>query len=215
MRVLLLIMVLILPSFANTLVRDGYVTDAAGIIDHKYHEYLEALFSALDTKTSAQVMIAAVPSLNGEDLAPYNIALFKQWNVGRAGKDNGVLFLIAVKERRMRIQTGYGLKDAFPDAEAKNVLHNIVRPLFKGSKMTEGITDGAEAIVDAAAKKYGITRESLGVKRPVQAPDTYTVPSRGDGARSFSAKPLFIVLSIILGAVIILLILIRSKLRGR
>ncbi|MEK6793972.1 MAG: TPM domain-containing protein [Spirochaetota bacterium] len=192
-------------------VYDGYVTDSAGILDGAYHDYLEKLLTALDTRTTAQIAVAIIPSLEGEDLASYNVELFRKWNVGRAGKDNGILFLIAVKERRMRIQTGHGLKDALPDAAAKNILHNTVRPLFKASKMTEGITDGTEAIADAAAKKYGITRTSLGVERPSrQAADMVPVETTiSDGAPKHGNGTPWILIVLVIAVTIVIVVIIR------
>lgn len=144
---------------------DGYVTDTAEILDQHIEEYLETLLKAFDEKTTAQVAVATVQSTKPENIDMYANKLFEEWAVGSAGKDNGVLLVIAKNDRRLRIETGYGLEGAITDIEAKHIIDDVITPQFKMNNFNNGVVEGVHAIVDHAGEEYGVTRDSLGVAR--------------------------------------------------
>jgi len=94
----------------------GYVTDTAGVLDVGTKQGLVTLLRTLHDKTTAQVAVAVVPTTGGISAEEYAVKLFEKWGVGKKGKDNGVLLVVAVKDRTMRIEVGYGLEGAIPDA---------------------------------------------------------------------------------------------------
>ena len=93
----------------------GLVTDLAGVLDADGKAGIEALLRETEQNTSAEIALATVPSLDGRTVEDYANALFNEWGVGKRGKDNGVLVLVAPTERKIRIEVGYGLEPVLPD----------------------------------------------------------------------------------------------------
>ena len=91
--------------------------------------------------------MATVSSLGGQDIEPYANALFRAWKLGEAKKNNGVLFLVAPNEHRMRIEVGYGLEGTLTDATAALIIANAVAPRFKAGDFDGGVTRAVEDIV--------------------------------------------------------------------
>lgn len=128
------------PSFT------GYVTDTANILDSASKQSLEQQLTAFDRQTSIQIAVATVPSLEGETVDDYAVALFKQWGIGQKGKDKGVLLLIAQHERKMRIEVGYGLEALLPDGRCGEIIRENITPSFKQGNYAAGILAGVVAI---------------------------------------------------------------------
>jgi uncharacterized protein len=136
----------------------GYVTDLAGVLDGATHQELEALLTELDQKTTAQVAVLTVPSLGEYEPNDFAVAVYENWKIGKKGKDNGVLFLIAPSEHKMFINTGYGLEGDLPDARC-NAIVALVRPYFQQGQMSQGVAAGTKAIAAeiAAAANVQLT----------------------------------------------------------
>ena len=135
---------------------DGYIYDGAHLINPADSAKITQLLTELQNKTTAQVAIATVGSTEPESVEMYATKLFSQWGVGQKGKDNGVLFLIARDDRNLRMEVGYGLEGALPDAICKKVISNIILPEFKNANFSGGILKGATAIVSLVAKEYNV-----------------------------------------------------------
>lgn len=135
---------------------NGYIYDGAGIINPSDQAKIIQLLTELQAKTTAQVAVATVPSTQAEPIEMYAVKLFSQWGIGQKGKDNGVLFLIAKDDRNLRIEVGYGLEGALPDAICKNIISQMIVPAFKGSDFSGGILKGTTAIVSLIAKEYNV-----------------------------------------------------------
>lgn len=125
----------------------GYVNDFAGVLDDATSAKLSALCKDLEAKTSDELAIVTVKSVEPLDSKSYAVGLFKEWGIGKKGKDNGILLLLAMKERRVEIEVGYGLEGALNDAKCGGILHDKVIPCFKASKWGDGLVNGATAIV--------------------------------------------------------------------
>ncbi|HMM14952.1 MAG TPA: TPM domain-containing protein [Parvibaculum sp.] len=125
----------------------GRVVDAAHVLPADEIARLEAALAAHEAKTTNQVVVATVPSLQGNDIESYANALFRTWALGLKDKDNGVLFLIAPNEREMRIEVGYGLEGTLTDALASQIIRNIVTPHFREGDLPGGIEAGTNAIL--------------------------------------------------------------------
>ncbi len=139
----------------------GYVNDYAGVMDRGTKAQLEQLLAELDRQTTAQVAVAVVDSIAPETIEMYAVRLFKKWGVGTAKKDNGLLIVVAMKERKIKIEVGYGLEGAVPDSTAKFIIDNRMTPLFKAGRPGEGIRAGVEACVVEVLKEYGMTPQDL------------------------------------------------------
>ncbi len=156
------------PSFAQDVTyptASGYVVDQSGIIDSDTKSKLEGWILELKQKTTAEVAVVTVDSTEPLPIEEYAVNLFQRFGIGQKGKDNGVLLLIAYKDRHMRIEVGYGLEGAVTDASSSQIINSIIRPAFKQGDYSEGIEKGTAAIVSLIAKEYNVTLN--GVPQPV------------------------------------------------
>jgi len=132
---------------ANFPTLSGRVVDAANILTPVTTADLERKLADLEQKSGIQLVVATVPSLDGEEIEPYANDLFRFWKLGEAKKDNGVLLLIAPKERRMRIEVGYGLEGTLTDAISSLIIVNAIAPRFKAGDFNGGVTRGVDDII--------------------------------------------------------------------
>ena len=126
----------------------GRVTDQANIISGPAKASIEAKLQNLEDKSSIQLVVATVSSLEGGDIESYANGLFRAWKLGLAKKNNGVLFLIAPNERKMRIEVGYGLEGVLTDAVSSVIIRSAVAPRFQAGDFSGGIERGVDAIID-------------------------------------------------------------------
>lgn len=130
----------------------GYVNDFAGVLSVETKQQLETRLSSLDASTSAQVSVVTIKNLDGDTIEDYANKLFDEWGIGQKGKDNGVLLLVAVDDREMRIEVGYGLEGALTDAESSWIIRDKITPRFKEGNYDQGMIDGVEGILAAASE---------------------------------------------------------------
>lgn len=128
---------------------DRFVTDLTGTIDSDAASALNERLAAFERETSNQVVVyvanAMAPGETIEDVANRS---FAEWRIGQQGKDNGVLFLVFLDDRKMRIEVGYGLEGILTDALAKRIIEDVAKPFFQREAYTEGVEASARAIVD-------------------------------------------------------------------
>jgi uncharacterized protein len=124
----------------------GWVNDFASVVTAEYREKLNALISQVEAKTTAEIMVAVIPSIAPYDEKAYARMLFDKWKPGKKGKDNGVLILLAVKERRWRIETGYGVEGILPDGLCGEIGREQMVPYLKDGRYSEGIYHGVSEI---------------------------------------------------------------------
>jgi len=125
------------------------VTDQAGVLSSATRGRLEETLRALEARTGAQVAVLVLPSLDGESLEAYSVKVAQTWGLGRKGVDDGVLFLVAKNDRKMRIEVGYGLEARLTDALTRRILDGEVRPRFRQNDFDGGIEAGVDAIASA------------------------------------------------------------------
>ncbi|USI71395.1 TPM domain-containing protein [Sphingomonas morindae] len=125
----------------------GLVVDAAHVLPPDRAAALEAKLQALQKATSRQLVVATVPSLEGRDIQDYGYRLGRAWQVGLKGADNGVILLVAPNERRVGIETGYGVEGVVTDAYSKVLIESRILPAFKAGDMAGGIEAGADALI--------------------------------------------------------------------
>ena len=125
------------------------VNDVAGIVPPPVRDRLEAKLADLEQRTGTQVAVLTVDSLEGDSIEDYAVRVFQTWKLGRKGVDDGVLFVVARQERRMRIEVGYGLESRLTDARSRQILDDVVRPHFRAGNFGAGIEAGSDAIVAA------------------------------------------------------------------
>lgn len=125
----------------------GRVVDSANILPADARTGLEQKLKAHEDKTSDQIVVATVRSLEGYDIADYANRLFRQWKLGQAKTNNGVLVLIAPNERKIRIEVGYGLEGSLTDAVSRVIIAGAIAPKFKQNDFAGGVNAGVDAVI--------------------------------------------------------------------
>lgn len=125
----------------------GPVLDAAGIIPDADEAALDAKLRAYNKDTGRAIIVATVPSLDDQPVDAYAQQLAETWDIGGAGSEQGVLFLVAPTERKIRIHTARGVQERLPDVLAGRIIRDTITPRFKARDMAGGITAGVDAII--------------------------------------------------------------------
>lgn len=132
----------------------SYVNDYAGLLDLNSRQQLEVQLRTFEKYSSHQIVIAIFPSLDGEVLEDFSQRLAERWRVGQKIKNNGVLLLVSLKERAVRIEVGYGLESVLSDALSKRIIQNEIIPNFREEHYDEGLFAAVKAIQSAIQGEY-------------------------------------------------------------
>jgi uncharacterized protein len=125
----------------------GRIVDQANVIPAATRNAIEPRLADLEAKSGIQLVVATVASLGGEEIEPYANQLFRTWKLGEKTKNNGVLLLVAPKERKVRIEVGYGLEGTLTDALSKVIITNAIAPRFKAGDFGDGVSRGVDDII--------------------------------------------------------------------
>lgn len=139
----------------------GRVNDYAGVLDPSERQALADEIRALDRDTSAEVALVTVAALDGLSVEEYAERLFNTWGIGKAATDNGVLVLVAVNDRRMRIEVGYGLEGVLPDGLTGAIIRETFLPAFRDGHMRQGIVDGTRRVIEVVRRHETLTPQQL------------------------------------------------------
>lgn len=134
----------------------NYVVDLAGIIKNDIEKTLNAYLRELQEKTTAQIVVLTVNSLDGEDIENASLRIAEKWRLGQKGKDNGVLILIALEDRRYRFEIGYGLEPILPDSLVGSIGREHLVPFFRKGDYSTGILNAVIEIVKVIESSEGI-----------------------------------------------------------
>jgi uncharacterized protein len=126
--------------------------DLASLVSSDVRERIEKKLADLEQRTGAQIAVLTVDSLEGDSIEDYAVRVFQTWKLGRKDVNDGVLFVVARQERRLRIEVGYGLEDRLTDARSRQILDDIVRPHFRAGNFAAGIEAGVDAIVATVSR---------------------------------------------------------------
>lgn len=125
----------------------GRIVDDAHVMPPAASSAIEPKLADLEQKSGIQLVVATVPSLQGEEIEPFANELFRFWQLGEKTKNNGVLLLVAPTEHRVRIEVGYGLEGTLTDALSAVIIANAMTPRFKANDYGGGITQGVDAVI--------------------------------------------------------------------
>jgi len=140
----------------------NYVVDLAGIIDGNAEAALNSYLKELELKTSAQMVVLTITSLEGESIEEFSINLaHDQWKLGRKGKDNGLLLLVATQDKKYRFEVGYGLEAILPDSLVGSIGRQYLVPYFKKGDYSTGILTSTLAVINIIATDAGVTLGDL------------------------------------------------------
>jgi len=147
------------PSYSTEVPEQpgNYVVDLAGIIDAVIEAKLNQYLRELEQKTTAQMAILTITSLEGQPIEEYSVTIaHDKWKLGQKGKDNGVLLVVALKDRKYRIEVGYGLEGVLPDSLVGSIGRNYIVPYFKKGDYSNGIYTATLAIAKGIADDAGV-----------------------------------------------------------
>jgi uncharacterized protein len=148
------------------------VNDYASALTPAERDRLEQKLIERERAASNQVVVAVFRSLEGDSLEDFSIRLAQAWRIGQKGLDNGVIFLVFVNDRKMRIEVGYGLEANLTDAISSSILRDVVAPRFREGRLADGIAAGLDAIDQAIAGTY---RQPARSARPGASMDPFTL----------------------------------------
>jgi uncharacterized protein len=165
----------------------AHITDLTATLSTSESTHLEQKLAAFEKTKGSQIAVLIVPTTQPETIEQYSIRVAETWQLGRKGVDDGILLLIAKNDRALRIEVGYGLEGAVPDAMAKRIIAEIITPRFKQGHFADGIDAGIEAIIKL------IQGEPLPLPKNMRS---------GAGAAE-SHSPLETFISILIGSIIL------------
>lgn len=148
----------------------GFVNDFAGVIDPASRQQIDAYCAAVQKATGAQLAFIVLRDLDGEPAEDVANTIFRKWGIGQKGENNGVLLLLSVRDKRSRLEVGYGLEPILPDGSAGDLLR-AMRPALRQGQYGEAFLVAAHQIGEKVAREKGVTiDESVRPRRPVSRP---------------------------------------------
>jgi uncharacterized protein len=149
----------------------GRIADLANVIDASTEADLDRRLDELEQKTTSEIAVVTVLSLDGTPVEDYAVRLFKEWGIGQARSDNGVLVLVAPNEREIRIEVGYGLEGVLPDGLAGEIIREHFIPRFREDDYNGGIRDGVTRVVDVVEKQQVLSADEIARLNDAGLPD--------------------------------------------
>ncbi|HZK20251.1 MAG TPA: TPM domain-containing protein [Treponemataceae bacterium] len=147
------------PNIPN---QTAWVMDSASIMSASEKASLEKYLINLDEKTSIQIAVFTVGSLNGYPIEDYSLAVAEKWQLGQKQKENGALLFVALDEHKLRIEVGYGLEERLTDATSGLIIRNIIAPYFRKGQMGQGVIAGVQTMAGTVVgDTAGLVDESL------------------------------------------------------
>jgi len=147
---------------------EGFVNDYAGVLSYSAKEKIRNIAGEVKTKTQAEIAVAVIKTTYPLELSDYAVKLFKDWGIGKKGMDNGVLVLVATDDRKVRIETGYGLEGALTDLKSKLIIEELVIPAFRENNYDLGIISCVNAIAKIIGTEYGVEIDAYSKTMDVQ-----------------------------------------------
>jgi uncharacterized protein len=156
----------------------GLVNDLANVISQAHEQTITNLTTELLNKTGIPVVVVTMPDIGGADYTEYANRLYEAWGIGKKGEDKGVLIFVTVKERKMRIEVGYGLEGILPDGLAGEIRDQYMTPYLKKDQFGEGLLSGTLAVSQIIAEDAGVQltgQSQVPVKAPQQRRSRYSL----------------------------------------
>lgn len=143
----LLVLPIIVFAYKSPGRPQGFVSDYANMLDSKTRIDLENKLTQFEKQSGVEIAVVTVGNLDNETVETYAVKLFEEWQIGKSGKDNGILLLVAPKEREVRIEVGYGLEGTITDLLANKIIQTDIIPMFKINNYSQGILNGVDSII--------------------------------------------------------------------
>ena len=152
----------------------GRVVDEANILDESQRTALTQKLADLETKSTIQLVVVTLKSLQGTSIEDYGYQLGRNWQIGQKGTNNGVLLIVAPNERKVRIEVGYGLEGTLTDAISRLIIENSILPRFRANDFPGGISRGVDDIIQVLSGDAEEWRQRA-TKRPDATPNWTTI----------------------------------------
>ncbi|MCF7919286.1 MAG: TPM domain-containing protein [Candidatus Cloacimonetes bacterium] len=161
--IFLLLTLLMLPLLAKLRLPElkMMVNDEAGILSRGEEQELESLLRTVKDRTSSEVVLLTITSLQGLTIEEYGIRLADEWKVGKADRDNGLILLVSTGDRKVRLEVGYGLEGILTDARCSYIINESILPAFRSNNYYEGIKAGLSSATGLITGEYIISDEEL------------------------------------------------------
>jgi len=161
------------PAFAQ--VREvpahtGWLVDEAGILSAGDRQLIESELAAFNQQTGKQLEALVIKSLEGEAIEAFSIRVAEKWKVGDVKRDDGVLMIVAIDDRRVRIEVGQGLEGELPDVTSSRLIRGVIIPYFKAGRFPEGIRAGLGAIMEALGGDATRVAPTRAIRKGRQSP---------------------------------------------
>jgi uncharacterized protein len=153
----------------------GYLNDFADVIDREMEIKIENMLKNFERETTNEIAVVSVKSTEPLDPKTYAVKLFEKWGIGKKGKDNGVLILLSLKERRIEIEVGYGLEGILTDGKCGEILDKYAIPYFKEKKWQEGLYSCSQAVIDVIKKGEISSKSTSDTSEESREPSTAAV----------------------------------------
>lgn len=153
-----------------------YVQDYADVISPNSEKIIYSLGRELDAKTTAQVTVLTLPTLDGEPIESYTLNVLRSWGIGNKDKNNGVLIVVATQDRQSRIEVGYGLEGALPDGLTGRIQDQTMLPFFREEQYDKGIVNGYAATAATVAQEYNVKLNGVSYNPPAQKQQSDSLP---------------------------------------
>jgi len=149
------------------------VNDYAGMLSSTTESQLETTLRDLERTDSTQIVVLTIGSLEGENIEDFSMRVVESWQIGQKGLDNGALLIISIKDRKIRIEVGYGLEGTLTDLMAGRIIRKVIAPQFKAGNYDQGVTDGIQSMIQVVRGEFKATKN-------VRSPTSRTSPWQGN-----------------------------------
>lgn len=153
-----------------------YVQDYANVLSSQTINTINQVSQDLNAQTGAQIVVVTLKSLEGASLEDYSLELFRGWGIGNKEKNNGVLLLVAVDDRKSRIAVGYGLEGALPDGLTGRIQDRAMLPAFRNGDYDKGVMQGYASLANTVAKEYNVQIKGVKVTSSPQPNSATELP---------------------------------------
>lgn len=172
-----------IAAVPNPRPQNSWVSDPSGLVTARKAE-IDSVINTLERETTAEVAVVILPTIGSQVPKDFAVALFKHWGIGKKKKDNGILVLHILDQRRVEIETGYGMEGILPDVKCRWIIDDVMRPYFKRNQFADGHLEIVQAIA-RGVRNPEISREDLlkpgtpfqdNLEPPKQIEDAGTAP---------------------------------------
>ena len=167
---------------------DFYVNDTANVLSEDTEKYIIDINKKLYEKTGAQIVVVTVNNLEEKSIEEYSTELFRSYGIGSKDKNNGVLLILSIEDRKTRIEVGYGLEGRLTDGKTGRILDEYAVPYFKDNNWNDGIRNTFNAIIKEVCEEY-----SIAIDGAEDAAEVYTEQDHIDDVTYTTAFIVFII----------------------